>query len=103
MVGRDQAKCLFNNLPEYMDSGDEPVVIFLNVCPTADRMEALAKLQQNNGALPAGPTIMITPDGLERPVDDVIVYTQAELACLRNTDPQDFEDFVLLPVAPCGS
>ena len=102
-VNRNQAKCLFEHLPRYLESGDEPIVIFLSVCPTVDRMEALAKLQQNNGALPAGPSIIITPEGEERPVDDVIVYTKAELECLLNIELQNFEGFVLLPLEPCGS
>jgi hypothetical protein len=102
VVNPDQAACLIQNISEYQVSKDEPIVIFLDVCPTVDRMEALRKMQKNSSTLP-GPRVYVLEDGSEKEADKVIVYSRDELECLRQLNVATSVAPVLLPQRPCGS
>lgn len=92
----EHATCMLSNLEAYISSKSEPVVIFLQVCPTVDRQEALSKLQQNSGVTPHVKTL---PNG--KAFDEIIVYTREELACLRTSSFNVSQSPVLLPRKPC--
>lgn len=102
IVNPDQASCLIENIEEYQVSEDEPIVIFLDVCPTVDRTEALRRMQKNNSTLP-GPRVYVLEDGSKKEADKVIVYSKDELECLRQLDISTSVAPVLLPQQPCGS
>lgn len=95
----EDASCLQENLTSYEASTDEPVVIFLRVCPVVDRAEALRQLQQNDAGLPAGPSVVVAPDGA--PFDEVIVYSRSELTCLRTILSTAEGSPIILPQSPC--
>lgn len=92
----DQASCLMANLETYQQAETAPIVIFVQVCPVVDRLEALQALQQNSGSLPS---VTVTDEG--RPLDEVIVYTSEELACLGALELDLSATPVLLPQKPC--
>ncbi len=102
VVDPDQADCLIQNIGEYQVSKDEPVVIFLDACPTVDRMEALKMMQKNSSTLP-GPRVYVLENGREKKADKVIVYSKDELECLRQLNIATAVAPVLLPQQPCGS
>jgi len=97
-----QANCLLENLWLYQSSDNDPIVVFLTVCPTVDRLEAMSKLQQNNGSLPAGPSVVVLEDGSERLADEVLVYTRDELLCLEELEVDLAATYALLPKDPCA-
>jgi hypothetical protein len=92
----EDATCLIDNLDGYIAADGEPIIIMLRACPIVDRTEALRSLQQNSGAQPR---VRVAPDGSA--IDEVIVYTQAELTCLRELSLETSGLPVLLPQAPC--
>lgn len=96
-LSSDQARCVISNLPEYQKSEAVPIVIFVQVCPTVDRMEALQALQQNSSTLPR---VTVAEDGTA--LDQVIVYTAEELLCLKSLQLDLDTSPVLLPQKPCS-
>jgi hypothetical protein len=100
VISAKEASCLFENLDAYLESKAEPVVIFIRLCPVTDPVEAMRKMQKNSGSLPTAPSVTIAPDG--SPFDEYIVYSQLELACLKEMAIQSTISPVRLPHNPCG-
>lgn len=73
------ATCILTNVESYRKSTENPVVIFVKACPIVDRVAAIQSLQQNS----ALPTLKEGSAGAFA-VDEVIVFTREELACLAN-------------------
>ncbi len=92
----DDAACLIEHLNDYFAADGEPIIIMPHACPIVDRMEALRSLQQNSGAQPH---VTVVPEGSA--IDQVIVYTHAELNCLRELRLEMSGLPVRLPQNPC--
>ena len=75
----EAATCILANVEGYRQSNEDPVVIFVKACPIVDRVAAIQSLQQNS----ALPTLKEGSAGAFA-VDEVIVFTRQELACLAN-------------------
>tara|TARA_R110002094_G_scaffold218265_1_gene189702 strand:- start:1766 stop:2227 length:462 start_codon:yes stop_codon:yes gene_type:complete len=73
------ATCILANIEGYRQSSENPVVIFVKACPIVDRAAAIQSMQQNS----ALPTLKEGTTGAFG-VDEVIVFTRKELACLAN-------------------
>lgn len=99
VVSQSEAACLLKNLDAYLDIKDEPVVIFVRLCPETDMREAMRRLQKNSSGLPSGPSVRITPDGAQ--FDEYLVYSRTELACLKNISLDVKTSPVHLPQHPC--
>ena len=94
-VSAADAECFLSNIDQYRRVTDDPVVIFIAVCPETDRQKAIEKLQKNSGT------------GLrssEDSQDGILVYTQAELDCLSKIyeSVRGESSIVFLPKEPCG-
>jgi hypothetical protein len=72
-------QCVLENINSYKESGQEVLMIVLSACPEPDINKALASLTQNS----AVPGIGISGSIAAETIDNVIVYTPAELECLR--------------------
>ena len=73
-ISPKDASCLLENLEAYKSTDDNPIIVFLEVCPEVDRQKAIAALQQNSA-----PGLRETEDGT---FDSVIVLTKDELDCI---------------------
>jgi hypothetical protein len=74
LVEREHLRCLIENLDKYSVLNQEPLVIYLVICPeTALTSASLEKLQRNS--LPQ-------PIGSNTPIENVLVVNKAELQCL---------------------
>lgn len=71
-------QCVLDNAQVYRDSGQNILMIVLSACPEPDVTKALATLTKNS----AVPGIAVGADAPKEKIDDVIVYTPAELDCL---------------------
>lgn len=91
----DQASCIIENLPKYLDSGKQPIVIVVSVCPVVDRVEAMRKMQQNSGL----PRVTVAADGTS--LDELIVYSREEIECLSRLQIDLVASPVMLPKTPC--
>lgn len=89
-------QCMLDNADHYRDSGQSVLMIVLSACPEADIGKALASLTQNS-AVP-GIGVNSASD-----VDNVIVYTPEELACLKMMSLDLTGATTMLPKKPtCG-
>lgn len=73
-ISPKDAACLLENLETYKGADDNPIIVFLEVCPEVDRQKAIAALQQNSA-----PGLRESEDGN---FDSVIVLTKEELECV---------------------
>ena len=97
-VKADHAKCFLENIDAYLTSQDEPVVVFFQVCPIAERTAALQSLQKNSAGLPSGPTVRVLPGNTTSAT--VVVYSKSELACLKGMSITLDTSLVMLPKKP---
>lgn len=72
-VAADQARCFFDNIAAYRAIERDPVIIFLETCPDTGGPEET----QRNMPIPA------LRESERGEVDDILVFTQEELACLE--------------------
>ena len=69
-VSQEQFSCIVDNSRNYMEHGDDPIVIMVMGCPEADLSKAMAASAVNSGTF----EVM---DG-----DPVIILTKREFQCL---------------------
>ena len=99
LVKSEHAECLAKNIDAYVDAQSDPVVIFLEACPIADMQQAMASLQQNM----TQPKIKQVDDGSGPAIDDIVVFSKADLACLKRVFPIVSGKAMRLPKNPdCG-
>ncbi|MGH1575705.1 hypothetical protein [Planktotalea sp.] len=65
----EQAKCIQDNVANYLASQQDPLVIVVKACPETDLAAAMAKSAQNSG-------IFNVSEG-----DDVLILQPSELSC----------------------
>ncbi|SEP63549.1 hypothetical protein SAMN05428969_0240 [Devosia sp. YR412] len=81
VVATEHARCLLENVDEYSATELDVLMIVLKACPEADVGKALALLTQN-AAVPG----IAVDTAVETTLDDVIVYSRGELACLQSLE-----------------
>jgi hypothetical protein len=75
VVKREQLKCVIDHLKTYSESKEDPVIIYLSICPeTTMTTDAIRKLQQNSLPNPG--------QGQAAPLETVLVLMKSELGCL---------------------
>jgi|TARA_R110000787_G_scaffold36877_1_gene93994 hypothetical protein len=94
-VNQEHARCFLNSLADYQNSVDNPITIYLKVCPIVDRRAALRALQV---ATSIQPSVSV----LATDVDEKLLYTHEDLSCLSGFEIDPGEPLVELPRAPCA-
>lgn len=89
------ATCILQNITLYEQAAEDPIVIFVKACPIVDRAAAIQSLQMNT-ALPTLKENSVGALGL----DEVIVFTRQELACLRNMVVPEGTPVIGIPKSP---
>lgn len=100
LVNRDHLRCVIDNIDRYKSSPQDPVIIFLEICPETELPpEVIAGSATNE--LPPIKGTLTPPDKPERHLS----LRKAELGCLarfRNLVESATESTVLLPANICG-
>jgi len=89
--------CFVENIEAFLDAPSDPVVIVLTRCPEPSM--SLSDLVTNSGA-DENPTEVF--GNAEVTVTELLIYSKAELECLRDRIVARSEDLVELPKEPCG-
>lgn len=99
LVGKDAMKCVLDNIEKYIQSPDDPVIIFLKQCPkvTVDEETILSE------AYNSLPNLEASKDNVQ--ATNVISFTKKELNCLaveKNKKLLDKGQFYEIPQKICN-
>jgi len=89
--------CFMQNLDAFLEAPSDPVVIVLTRCPEPSM--SLSDLVTNSGAEPDNGAVF---QSLDVTVTELLIYSKAELECLREQVVEQSADLVQLPKEPCG-
>jgi len=98
VVKREQLKCVIDHLKTYGESKEDPVIIYLSICPEVTMTpEAIRKLQQNSLPNPG--------QGQLSALETVLVLLKSELRCLGSYQAlanDGSQDLVHVRIPICG-
>lgn len=100
VVRSESAACLLENASAYQSSGQDVLMIVMSACPETDINKALALLTQNSAIPGIGVSSTARSLDEEQSVDDIIIYTPAELACLSAAQIKTAGAVTMIPKKP---